>query len=106
MTKKILMITDNLPDQINGVNTTYNNIEPYAIRDGYTIHTIHPGCFRYFDCPKYNEVKLAIPTKMGQKIEEISPDYIHIQTEGPLGLWARAYLSLAGIPHNTAYHTT
>ena len=100
------MITDNLPDQINGVNTTYNNIEPYAIRDGYTVHTIHPGCFRYFDCPKYNEVKLAIPTKMGQKIEEISPDYIHIQTEGPLGLWARAYLSLAGIPHNTAYHTT
>jgi glycosyltransferase involved in cell wall biosynthesis len=42
---------------------------------------------------------------LGKKIEEISPDYIHIATEGPLGLWARAYLSLAGIPHNTAYHT-
>jgi len=42
---------------------------------------------------------------MGKKIKEISPDYIHIATEGPLGLWARAYLSLAGIPHNTAYHT-
>ena len=99
------MITDNLPDQINGVNTTYNNIEPYAIRDGYTVHTIHPGCFRYIDCPKYNEVKLAIPTKMGQKIEEISPDYIHIQTEGPLGVWARKYLSKHNIRHNTAYHT-
>lgn len=99
------MITDNLPDQINGVNTTYNNIEPYAIRDGYTIHTIHPGCFRYFDCPKYNEVKLAIPTKMGQKIEEISPDYIHIQTEGPVGLSARKYLSKRNLRYNTAYHT-
>lgn len=99
------MITDNLPDQINGVNTTYNNIEPYAIRDGYTIHTIHPGCFRYFDCPKYNEVKLAIPTKMGQKIEEISPDYIHIQTEGPIGLCARKYLSKHRLRYNTAYHT-
>jgi glycosyltransferase involved in cell wall biosynthesis len=42
---------------------------------------------------------------LGEKIKEISPDYIHIATEGPLGLWARAYLSLAGIPHNTAYHT-
>ena len=105
MAKKILMITDNLPDQIIGVNTTYNNIKPYAIRDGYTIHTIHPGCFRYFDCPKYNEVKLAIPTKMGQKIDEISPDYIHIQTEGPLGLCARKYLSKHNYRYNTAYHT-
>jgi glycosyltransferase involved in cell wall biosynthesis len=42
---------------------------------------------------------------LGKKIEEIRPDYIHIATEGPLGLWARAYLSLAGIRHNTAYHT-
>jgi len=99
------MISDNLPDQINGVNTTYKNIESLAILDGYTIHTIHPGCFRYIDCPKYNEVKLAWGKDIGEKIEEISPDYIHIQTEGPLGLWARKYLSLHNIRHNTAYHT-
>jgi len=99
------MITDNLPDQINGVNTTYQNIEPYAIRDGYTIHTISPRDFRYFDCPIYNEVKLAFPREMGQKIEEISPDYIHIQTEGPVGLWARKYLTKHHIRYNTAYHT-
>jgi glycosyltransferase involved in cell wall biosynthesis len=105
MTKKILMITDNTPDQINGVNTTYTNIEKYAILDGYTIHTLHPGCFRYVNCPKYNEVKIAWPRNIGKKIEEISPDYIHIQTEGPLGVWARKYLSLANIRHNTAYHT-
>ena len=86
MSKKILMVTDNLPDQINGVVTTYKNIEALAIRDGYSVHTIHPGQFSYVDCPKYNEVKLALPRKMGQKIEEISPDYIHIQTEGPVGL--------------------
>jgi hypothetical protein len=106
MTKKILIITDNLPDQINGVVTTYKNIEACALRDGYHVDYIHPGWFSYIDCPKYNEVKLAIPTKMGQKIEEISPDYIHIQTEGPLGLWARAYLSLGNIRHNTSNLTT
>jgi glycosyltransferase involved in cell wall biosynthesis len=66
---------------------------------------LDPGRFRYIDCPKYNEVKLAYPRNLGQKIEEISPDYIHVATEGPLGLWARAYLSLGGIRHNTAYHT-
>jgi glycosyltransferase involved in cell wall biosynthesis len=99
------MIGDNLPDQINGVVTTYKNIEALALRDGYIVHNLHPGCFSYIDCPGYNEVKLAWPSNIGEKIEEIAPDYIHIQTEGPLGLWARAYLSLVGVRHNTAYHT-
>ena len=105
MTKKILIITDNLPEQINGVVTTYTNIEACAILDGYKFVVLHPGWFSYIDCPKYNEVKLAWPRNMGKKIQEIAPDYIHIATEGPLGMWARKYLSLADIRHNTAYHT-
>jgi glycosyltransferase involved in cell wall biosynthesis len=105
MTKTILIITDNLKDQINGVVTTYKNIEACATRDGYNVVVLDPGWFSYIDCPGYNEVKIAYPRNMGKKIAKISPDYIHVATEGPLGLWARAYLSLAGIPHNTAYHT-
>jgi glycosyltransferase involved in cell wall biosynthesis len=42
---------------------------------------------------------------VGEKIEEINPDHIHIATEGPLGLWARKYLSLCDYRYNTAYHT-
>jgi glycosyltransferase involved in cell wall biosynthesis len=103
--KTILIITDNLKDQINGVVTTYKNIEACATRDDYNVVVLDPGWFRYINCPGYNEVKIAYPRYMGKKIEEISPDYIHIATEGPLGLWARAYLSLVDIPHNTAYHT-
>ena len=103
--KTILIITDNLPEQINGVVTTYKNIETCAVRDSYNIVVLHPGWFRYIDCPGYNEVKIAYPRNMGKKIASVNPDYIHIATEGPLGLWARAYLSLADIRHNTAYHT-
>ena len=103
--KTILIITDNLPDQINGVVTTYTNIEAHAILDDYNFVVLHPGWFSYIDCPGYNEVKIAYPRNMGKKIASVNPDYIHIATEGPLGLWARAYLSLAGIRHNTAYHT-
>ena len=105
MTKKILIITDNLPDQINGVVTTYKNIEACAILDGYTVDYINPSRFRYVDCPGYNEVKLTFPWRMGEEIKKINPDYIHIATEGPLGLWARAYLAQHNIRHNTAYHT-
>lgn len=105
MTKIILIITDNLRDQINGVVTTYTNIEACALRDGYRVVYITPGDFRYFDCPGYNEVKIAYPRAMGKKIEEISPDYIHIATEGPIGLSARKYLSKHNLRYNTAYHT-
>ena len=102
----ILIITDNLPDQINGVVTTYKNIEAYAARDDYNVVVLHPGWFSYINCPFYNEVKLAYPRALGQKIAEIDPDHIHIATEGPLGLWARAHLSLdSGRRYNTAYHT-
>ena len=103
--KKILIITDNLPNQINGVVTTYKNIETIAIRDGYKFVYITPGEFSHIDCPIYNEVKLAYPRKMGEKIKEISPNHIHIATEGPVGLWARAYLTKHNFNYNTAYHT-
>ena len=105
MTKTILIITDNLPDQINGVVTTYKNIEVHAIRDGYNVVVLHPGWFSYIDCPGNNEVKITYPRALGQKIEEIGPDHIHIATEGPLGLRARKYLSLHSYRYNTAYHT-
>ena len=105
MSKTILIVTDNLPEQINGVVTTYKNIEACAIRDNYRVVYIDPGRFRYVDCPGYNEVKIAIPWKMGQIFEEINPDHIHIATEGPMGLCARQYFDKHGYRYNTAYHT-
>ena len=105
MRKKILIITDNLQDQINGVVTTYKNIEDMAVLDNYSVVYLDPGRFRHFDCPGYNEVKIALPWKIGQAIEEISPDHIHIATEGPMGLCARQYLDKRGYRYNTAYHT-
>ena len=103
--KKILIITDNLHSQINGVVTTYRNIEICGKADGYEIAYLTPEDFSYIDCPKYHEVKLAWPRNMGKKIAAIGPNYIHVATEGPLGIWARKYLSICDIKHNTAYHT-
>jgi glycosyltransferase involved in cell wall biosynthesis len=105
MQKTILIITDNLPEQINGVVTTYKNIEACAVLDGYRVVYITPRDFRYFDCPGYNEVKIAYPRAMGKKIEAVGADYIHIATEGPIGLCARKYLSKHNLRYNTAYHT-
>ena len=105
MQKTILIVTDNLPEQINGVVTTYKNIEEHAVRDNYRVVYLDPGRFRYVDCPRYNEVKIAFPRKVGQILEEINPDYIHIATEGPIGLRVRQYLDKHNYRYNTAYHT-
>jgi glycosyltransferase involved in cell wall biosynthesis len=42
---------------------------------------------------------------MGKILEEINPDYIHIATEGPIGLCVRQYLDKHNYRYNTAYHT-
>jgi glycosyltransferase involved in cell wall biosynthesis len=42
---------------------------------------------------------------VARKIKEFEPDAIHIATEGPLGLSARAYAVRNRLPFSTAYHT-
>lgn len=103
--KKILIISDNIPTQINGVVTTFNNIEKCALNDGFVIEKITPLNFYYFSAPGYSEVKLSIPFKIGNLIEKSNADYIHIATEGPVGLFAKLYLNRKKIQYNTSYHT-
>jgi glycosyltransferase involved in cell wall biosynthesis len=105
MTKTILIITDNLPEQINGVVTTYKNIETCAFLDGYHVVFLTPLEFLHVSCPGYSEVKISYPWAIGKKIRAVAPDYIHIATEGPLGLYARFYLDRHHRRYNTAYHT-
>jgi len=101
----ILVVTDNLRDQINGVVTTFKNIESYALDDGFDIVYLDPGQFPHCSAPGYAEVKLSWPRHIGKKIEEVNPDHIHIATEGPIGFAARLYCDRKGIKYNTSYHT-
>ena len=103
--KKILIITDNTADQINGVVTTFRNIELLAQRDGYDITYIDPSDFRSWPAPGYPEVRLAWPARIGRRIAAQHADYVHIATEGPVGLAARLWLDGQGWRYNTSYHT-
>jgi glycosyltransferase involved in cell wall biosynthesis len=103
--KKLLIVSDNLPDQINGVVTTFSNIKKHAEKNGYIVYFINPQHFKYFSMPRYPEVKMSIPFGIGKMIEDINPDYIHISTEGPVGLAARIYCDIKKYKYNTSYHT-
>ena len=102
---KLLIITDNVRDQINGVVTTFSNIERLARENSYEVSYIDPSCFKHISAPAYKEVKLSLPIGIGRKIKEIDPTYIHIATEGPIGLAARCWLDRKGWKYNTSYHT-
>jgi glycosyltransferase involved in cell wall biosynthesis len=103
--KRILIITDNLKDQINGVVTTFQNLEQQAYKNGYRIKFIDPSQFPHCGAPGYPEVKLSWPRKIGRLIRSENPNYIHIATEGPIGLSARLWLGCRGWRYTTSYHT-
>ena len=105
MTQTLLIITDNVKDQVNGVVTTFKNLEDLASRDGYSVVYLDPGQFPNFACPGYPEVRLCWPHGISKKIKEIQPNFIHIATEGPVGFFARWWCERNNIPYNTSYHT-
>jgi glycosyltransferase involved in cell wall biosynthesis len=68
---------------------------------------ITPNQFKTIPCPTYPDISLSLfPGKgVARKIKDFEPDAIHIATEGPLGLSARAYAVRNRLPFSTAYHT-
>ena len=59
MNNNILVISDNMPDQINGVVTTFKNVIKIGEKNGYYIYTLDPSYFRHFSMFKYPEVKIG-----------------------------------------------
>jgi glycosyltransferase involved in cell wall biosynthesis len=103
---KILIITDAWFPQVNGVVTTYSNIISQLSKRNIEVEVLHPGKFYSLPLFFYNEIKAAInPWKVIQKIKKSDADYIHIGTEGPLGIVSRIYLSYKKIPFTSAVHT-
>ena len=103
---KILIITDAWFPQVNGVVTTYSNIISQLSKRNIEVEVLHPGKFYSLPLFFYNEIKAALnPWKVIQKIKKSDADYIHIGTEGPLGIVSRIYLSYKKIPFTSAVHT-
>ncbi|KDO25942.1 hypothetical protein SPRG_08597 [Saprolegnia parasitica CBS 223.65] len=99
----ILIVNDNLPTNVNGVVTFLSNMERHA--SAYNVSYLNPSQFPHIDCPGYPDIKLSLPLRLASKLRSHRPDFIHIATEGPLGLATRLYCDLYRIPYNSAYHT-
>ncbi len=104
---RILVATDAWHPQVNGVVRTYERVASEARALGVEMTFLTPSHFRSFPCPAYPGIRLAVPSRRRARelIERAAPDLIHVATEGPVGLMARAYCRRRGRPFTTSYHT-
>ena len=102
---KLLVITDTTSKQTNGVVRTMRETTN-ILRETFDIHVISPESFKTWSLPFYPEIEVARDTgKIGQMIEEINPDYIHISTEGPVGIAGKRHCDRQGYRYSTSYHS-
>lgn len=106
--KKLLIVTDAWRPQINGVVRSLERLAEELERRDMVVEFLTPQCFRTLPCPTYPEIRLSLTHgwEIRRRIEAARPDYIHIATEGPLGLMARrASLDIRTPGFTTSYHT-
>lgn len=104
---KILVVTDAWEPQVNGVVRTLKSTRRELQALGHEVDVLTPLEFRTLPCPTYPDIRLSLfpRAKVRARIRAFAPDAIHIATEGPLGMAARAQALRDGLPFTTAYHT-
>jgi glycosyltransferase involved in cell wall biosynthesis len=104
---RVLIATDAWHPQINGVVRTLTSLAASARRLGVTVDFLSPEGFPSFPLPSYPDLRIAWPQRaeIARRIEAAAPDAIHIATEGPVGLMARAYCARRRLPFTTSYTT-
>jgi len=104
---RVLIATDAWTPQVNGVVRTLRSLANAARNLGVDIEFLSPDGFATIPVPTYPGLRLAVPSRrqIARRIEEATPDAIHIATEGPIGHAVRAYCNRGGRPFTTSYTT-
>jgi glycosyltransferase involved in cell wall biosynthesis len=104
---KLLIASDAWEPQVNGVVRTLQATIRELGRRGVTVVVVEPSMFRSMPLPTYADIRLALatPARLRALIDQQRPDAVHISTEGPIGLAARAACVATGRRFTTSYHT-
>ncbi len=105
--QRVLIVSDAWQPQVNGVVRTLSTVVRELTAMGHTAEVIGPDRFRTLPCPTYPDIRLSLLPKraLARMIDAFAPDALHIATEGPLGLAARALAIKRGWRFTTAFHT-
>ena len=115
---KIALFTETFLPKIDGIVTRLCHTVEHLQRSGDRVLIFSPagGLTEYqgaeicgiegFPLPLYPELKLAIPTPtIGEKLEQLQPDIIHVANPAVLGLGGLFYAKKLNIPLVASYHT-
>jgi glycosyltransferase involved in cell wall biosynthesis len=104
---RILIATDAWHPQVNGVVRTLTSLARSASALGAEIDFLTPDGFPSLGVPTYPGLRMALPNRreIAARIEAVSPDAIHIATEGPIGWAVRAYCRRRKLAFTTSYTT-
>jgi glycosyltransferase involved in cell wall biosynthesis len=104
---RLVLVTDAWAPQVNGVANSLGRVAGVLRGWGDAVTVIAPDRFRTIPCPTYPDIQLSLarPAQIASAIEEARPDFIHIATEGPLGMLARRYALARRRAYTTSYHT-
>ena len=105
--RRLVLVTDAWFPQVNGVVNSLSRTVDILRGGGDPVEVIAPDRFTTVPCPTYPEIRLALagPGRVGRIIEDARAGFVHIATEGPLGLAARRHCIGAGRGFTTSYHT-
>ena len=103
---RILVATDAWRPQVNGVVRSLESVAQAAGSLGAEIDFLTPRDFNSFPMPTYREISLALatPRAVRRRLAQ-GYDHIHIATEGPIGLAARAVCLRDKRVFTTSFHT-
>ncbi len=102
-----MIVSDAWHPQVNGVVRTLSQTREELIRLGYDVFMLTHEGFNTIPCLTYPEIRLSVlpSTNVTYIIRNVSPDFLHIATEGPLGLAARNFAIRDAMKCTSAYHT-
>jgi glycosyltransferase involved in cell wall biosynthesis len=103
----IAIVSDAWLPQVNGVVRTLSCLSRELTALGHRVTMVTPQDFLTIPCPTQADIRLALatPSSIGRLLDRARPQAIHIATEGPLGIVARAYCRRRGIAFTTSFHT-
>ncbi len=103
---RILLVTDLWLTHPNGVATVVENLKKELEKRGWFVDVLEPSKFFTIPFPLYPEMRLPIFSwrAVRKQIEKGSYDYVHIETEAFLGMYARRACMRLRIPFTTTLH--
>ena len=105
--RRILIATDSWHPLVNGVVRTLDTTTRMLRERGHIVEVIEPSTFPQLKVPFYPEIPLALPWPLviADRVSRFEPDYVHISTEGSIGLLVRNVCRRRGWNFSTSYHT-